>query len=459
VKTLGSSQANDRTPRVLLIAEAANPEWVSVPLVGWSLSNAIARICKTHLVTHVRNRDAIVQAGLVEGRDFTAIDSEAIAAPLYRLATLVRGGKGVGWTSVTALSTLSYYYFEHLAWRQFGDAIRKREYDIVHRITPLSPTTPSILARRCARSSVPFVLGPLNGGVPWPREFDAARWKEREWLSYVRSGYKLLPGYRNTLFESAAIIAGSRSTLENIPARLHDKCVYLPENAVDTTRFSHGAAPFTGGALRACFVGRLVPYKGPDMLIEAIAPLAREGRITLDVYGDGPLMPELHRLLEQHQIASRITLHGWIAHQELQTRMRLAQLFLFPSIREFGGGAVLEAMSLGIVPVVVDYAGPGELVTDEVGYKVPLGNRQQIIERLRSLIGGLLEQPAQLHAKSEAAIRLVQDLFTWEVKARQVAEVYQWVLGRRAAKPTFFHHPTAVHPGAPANRSFRIDHS
>jgi len=180
VKPLVSSQTNDRTPRVLLIAEAANPEWVSVPLIGWALSNAIARVCEAHLVTHVRNRNAIVRAGLVEGRDFTAIDSERVAAPIYRLASLIRGGKGVGWTSVTALSALSYYYFEHLVWKQFGNAIRRHEYDIVHRITPLSPTTPSILARRCAATSTAFVLGPLNGGVPWPKQFDAARRRERD---------------------------------------------------------------------------------------------------------------------------------------------------------------------------------------------------------------------------------------------------------------------------------------
>lgn len=429
---------NDRAPRVLLIAEAANPEWVSVPLVGWSLSKAISRLCETHLVTHVRNRDGITRAGLVEGRDFTAIDSERLAAPVYRLARLIRGGEGVGWTSLTALSAVSYYYFEHLAWKQFGDAIRRHEYDIVHRITPLSPTTPSILAHRCARAGTPFVLGPLNGGVAWPRHFDDARRKEREWLSYVRSMHKLMPAYRSTLASSAAIMAGSRSTLESIPPRLHEKCVYLPENAVDLTRFPYDDGASPSGPLRACFVGRLVPYKGPDMLIEAIAPLAREGRIVLDVYGDGPLMPEMQALVAKHGVSAGVTLHGWIAHQELQARMRRSHLFLFPSVREFGGGVVLEAMSLGIVPAVVDYAGPGELVTSDVGYKIPLGTRAQIIERLRSLVSEISRRPGDLQAKSAAARRRVQELFTWEVKARQVAEVYQWALGRRAAKPSFF---------------------
>lgn len=424
--------------RVLLIAESANPEWVSVPLIGWSLSRAVARQTCAHLVTQVRNRDAFLRAGLIEGRDFTALDSEKVAAPLHRLATFLRGGDGVGWTTLAAFASVSYYYFELLVWKRFGAAIRAGEFDLVHRITPLSPTTPSILASRCAKASTPFILGPLNGGVPWPKEFESARRREREWLSYVRGAYKLMPGYLSTLKESAAIIVGSRSTYSDIPERFRSKCVYLPENAIDPSRFSWSAAPESSHVLRACFVGRLVPYKAPDLLLEAVAPLVRDGRLQLDIIGDGPLMPQLQTFVQKNELQSGVTLHGWIAHDSLQPIMRKSRLLLFPSIREFGGGVVLEAMALGVVPLVVDYAGPGELVTEAAGFKIPLGKREFMIDRLRETVNLICVAPEQLLAKSATGRRLVQELFTWEAKARQVIEVYSWVLGHQAQKPKFF---------------------
>ena len=305
-------------PRVLAIAEAANPDWVSVPLVGWSLAHALRTVANVHLVTHTRNRDAIMAQGYVEGRDVSFIDSDAIARPLWQLGEKLRMGQGKGWTTVQALNALAYPHFERLVWRRFGEAIMAGEFDIVHRITPLSPTISSSLARHCAKMGVPFVLGPLNGGVPWPEGFDAERRREREFLSYLRTAYKALPGRRATLRHAAAILAGSHHTASEIPERFRDKLIYLPENAVDPSRFTRIAPPYAGGPFRGCFIGRLVPYKGPDMLLSAGAPLLRAGRLTLDIIGDGPMMPELRRQAEDEGLDQAVTFHGWQAHDAVQ---------------------------------------------------------------------------------------------------------------------------------------------
>lgn len=424
-----------KRPRVLVIAEAANPEWVSVPLVGWSLAQALRDVADVHLVTQVRNRDAILRAGLVEGVDFTAIDSETFARPMWQLAETLRMGDGKGWTMVQAINAISYPWFEHLVWRQFGTQIRAGAYDIVHRITPLSPTISSSLARKCARAGVPFVLGPLNGGVPWPAGFEGERRAEKEWLSPLRSAYKALPGRGATLTHASAIIAGSRHTAGEVPAKHQGKLVYLPENGIDPARFSRVAAP-NGDVLRACFVGRLVPYKGCDMLIEAAGDLLRAGRMTLDVIGDGPMMDALQT---QAQGLAGVTFHGWMAHGAVQDVMAGCHVLSFPSIREFGGGVVLEAMALGVTPLIVDYAGPGELVVPGTGVKIPCGTRADVVQAFRAELNRMAQNPAALSTSATAARARVQSHFTWAQKARQVALVYDWVMtGREGPAPEFF---------------------
>ena len=425
-------------PRVLLIAEAANPEWVSVPLVGWSLAQALRAVADVHLVTQIRNREAILRAGLVEGVDFTAIDSEAIARPLWAIGRVLRMGEGKGWTMLQAINALSYPAFERRIWRACGPRLAAREFDIVHRVTPLSPTIASSLAAKCARIGVPFVLGPLNGGVPWPAEFASARRQEREWLSYLRGVYKLLPGRARMLAHTAAIVTGSRFTQSEIPAAHQAKTIYLPENAIDLERFNRLATP-APGPLRACFIGRLVPYKGPDMLLAAAAPLLRDGRLVIDMIGDGPMMLALKAQVQADGTGNAVTFHGWLAHSDVQNIAAQARVFAFPSIREFGGGVVLEAMALGLVPLIVDYAGPGELVTPDVGRKVPLGPRDAIIAGFRAELAAMAADPAALAPLGRAARDRVQSAFTWPHKAAQVAQVYDWVLRRRADKPDFAH--------------------
>ncbi|MEP1356295.1 MAG: glycosyltransferase family 4 protein [Tateyamaria sp.] len=417
-----------RRPRVLVIAEAANPEWVSVPLVGWSLAQALRTQADVHLVTQIRNREAILRAGLQEGQDFTAIDSERLARPLWRVASVLRMGQGKGWTMTTAINAIVYPYFERLVWQRFGAEIKAGAYDIIHRVTPLSPTASSPIARRCVQAGVPFVMGPLNGGVPWPAGFDRARRQEREWLSYVRDAYKLMPGRQSTLKAARAILAGSRHTQSEIPAAFQDKTVYLPENAIDPERFNMVAKQSLERPLRACFVGRMVPYKGPDMLLEALAPLLKHGHLHLDMIGDGPMRAALETQAQAAGCADQVTFHGAVPHERVQDIMVQANLLTFPSIREFGGGVVLEAMALGIVPVVINYAGPGELVQPSFGNKIPIGTREEIISSLRAEVQAVVQDPTELPWRAEAARKHAHSHFTWGAKALQIRRLYDAIL-------------------------------
>lgn len=424
-------------PRVLVIAEAANPEWVSVPLVGWSLSQALKSVADVHVVTQIRNREAFLRAGLIEGKDFTSIDSEAVTRPIWKIASALRMGKGKGWTVMTAAAALTYPYFEKLVWDKFGDAIKTGHFDIVHRITPLTPTTVSPIATKCKRCGVPFIMGPINGGVPWPKGFDTERRREREWLSYVRGIYKVFPGRHRMLKAASVILVGSEFTASEIPPEFAKKVIWLPENAIDLARFNRVSEQDLGGPLRACFIGRLVPYKGADMVIEAAAPLLKKGMMCLDIIGDGPMRHELETRVRALSLQSAVTFYGSVEHQKVQDIASNANVLTFPSIREFGGGVVLEAMALGVVPIVVDYAGPGELVLQDIGYKIPIASRGEIIISLRHTLEEIISDPSQLPAMAFRARSHVQSLFTWPAKARQLRQVYDWVMGNQEGQPDF----------------------
>src|SRR5436853_4588069 len=132
----------------------------------------------------------------------------------------------------------------------------------------------------------------------------------------------------------------------------------MPENAIEPDRFGLMRKERGDRPLRVVFMGRLVPYKGADMVLEAAAPLSRSGALHLQIIGDGPEMGALKALAARERVENVVDFAGWIEHGQMQEQLAQADVFAFPSIREFGGGAVLEAMAVGLVPIVVDYGGP-----------------------------------------------------------------------------------------------------
>ena len=424
--------------RVLVVAESCNPEWESIPLEGWSHYRALSALVDAHLVTRNWNRAALARAGLVEGQDFTCIDTDALFNPAQALVRCVCGPDR-GYAMLTGLSIPSYILFERILWRRLGKRLRAGAFDIVHRLTPLSPAVPSPLATRCRRLGVPFVLGPLNGGLPWPKQFPELQRREGEFASRLRNLYRLVPSYRATRDDAAALIIGGRSALADLPARWHHKTVYVPENGIEPLRFPRPAlrpaASYEGRALRCVFLGRLVPFKGADLVIEAAAPLLRDGRATLEVIGFGPELARLEAMVAAAGLGGAVTLAGKLPHTELAARLRQADVMTFPSLREFGGAVVLEGMAVGVVPMVVDYGGPGELVNAATGFLLPMGDRAAIVAAMRAGLERIAADPGQLAALSARAVERAFGLFTWPVKARQTMEVYRWVTGARADRP------------------------
>ncbi|MEI6323629.1 MAG: hypothetical protein WCP60_11070 [bacterium] len=252
----------DKPLRVLLIAEACNPEWTSVPLVGYNLVRALADRAdlKITLATHPRNRAALERDSLASRVEFLYPDNEYVAARLYRLAQLFRGGTGKGWTTNTAFESISYLFFEKELYRLVSKRLQAGEFDLIHRVTPVTPTVGSPIA---SWTRVPVVLGPLNGGLPWPPEYPQLRKQENEFLVPLRKLYKLMPYYGATYRHLKACISGSQHTASEIPPSFHGKRFLLPENGVDPATFplAGGWQP-PSGKFRFVTVGRLVPYKG-----------------------------------------------------------------------------------------------------------------------------------------------------------------------------------------------------
>ena len=420
--------------RVLLLAENCNPDWPSLPIVGFKLCRAIGDLVETVVATHVRNRPNIERSGMGQCK-VCYFDNEFIASPMYKMAGVLRGGNSVAWTTGLAMNYLPYIVFERQVWNHFRKELESRTFDLVHRVIPMSPALPSPMAKWNPR---PFVIGPLNGGLKWPAGYISELAREREYLTYVRNAYRVLPYNRATFRQSAAILAAFDHTIKDLPRSETDRLFNIPEVGIDPALFSSPPERSRNQRLTFLYVGRLVPYKCPDVARSAFVaePLLRKHKLR--IVGDGPERPRLEQMVKENQLEDCVELVGSITQAEVGEEMRRADVFVFPSIRELGAGVVVEAMASSLACVVVDYGAPGELVGLDRGIRVPLSDKVSMSHAFGKALVDLATSPERLNAMGAAAVEYAMRYFTWDAKARQVVDIYDWVLEHRRERPVAF---------------------
>lgn len=419
--------------RILILSEQNNPDWISVPLVGYRHTEALARRHRVHLVTHIRNKPAHDKRN-GPFADITYIDLGWLDRVYYWIfETIFKGDFGS--QALTAVRLPFYLIFEWLAWRQLKGLVEQNTFDCVLRVTPVAPVLPSPWARWTKKWKVPFVIGPINGGLPFPAGYEQAQ-KQKEWISNLRRLYHLMPYARSTYREARAIIGGSSQTCSEFAA-YKDKVFFIPENGItpDMIQLRRAMAD-TSRPLHLLFAGRLVPYKACDLAIKGSAELLRSGRAHMTIVGDGTERAALEELVKALGVSAFVTFTGMVSHEVTLQHFVKADVLVFPSIREFGGGVVFEALATGAVPMVADYGGPGDIVHEAIGYKIPLSDEAQTVAFIQKTLMQLEQDRARLLELSRKGQAFARDALTWDGKAGLTSQILYWVLGQ-GEKPSF----------------------
>ena len=153
--------------------------------------------------------------------------------------------------------------------------------------------------------------------------------------------------------------------------RLHARRLVRIYNGIDHERYgSNGAESPRSDSFRIVWAGRMIPGKGVDDLLRAMAHLAKEGDARLVLAGDGPERASLADLASSLGLTDRVEFAGWV--RDMPAFWRAADIAVVPShnfVESFGMVA-LEAMACarpaivsrnGGLPEVVDEGKTGEL--------------------------------------------------------------------------------------------------
>jgi glycosyltransferase involved in cell wall biosynthesis len=162
-------------------------------------------------------------------------------------------------------------------------------------------------------------------------------------------------------------------------------------NGIDLSRFAVPESRCADGTIRLLSVGRLVPFKGFEILIDACVEL-QEPDVHCEIIGEGPLRAELEARVGRHNLGERIRFAGERSQDEVFGALRQCDIFVLASMTDERGASdvfptvIAEAMACGKPVVSTRVAGIPELVADgESGFLVRPGKASALAEAIKRL--------------------------------------------------------------------------
>lgn len=169
--------------------------------------------------------------------------------------------------------------------------------------------------------------------------------------------------------------------------------IFRVYNGIDLSRFPLRANRRSGDPIRLLSIGRLVPFKGFDVLVDACAQLGGLD-FRCEIIGIGPLQDELEARVRSRNLEMRVHLAGERSQNHVLAALKDCDIFVLASNTDERGASdvfptvIAEAMAAGKPVVSTLLAGIPELVTNnQTGLLVPPGDATALATAIQQLAG------------------------------------------------------------------------
>jgi glycosyltransferase involved in cell wall biosynthesis len=232
-----------------------------------------------------------------------------------------------------------------------------------------------------------------------------------------------------TLARATLILAATKATVEALPAAYGHKVRHLAMG-IDLAELGE---PHTDRRSRRDFVvlwaGLLIRRKALDLLVAALPRLRAElgDTFRIVVCGDGPERLRLEAQAGALGVRDRLEFRGWVPREEMIRAYAEADVFCFTSLRETTPVALMEAMANRLPVVCLAHSGPGEIVTQECGIRIPPLGATQVVDDLASALINLAKDSDLRQAMGVNARKRVEEVYDWNRGGDHVARLYEEV--------------------------------
>ncbi|MGB9181528.1 MAG: glycosyltransferase [Pyrinomonadaceae bacterium] len=291
---------------------------------------------------------------------------------------------------------------------------REHRIDLIHAHSALPCGHPAALLSRQLR--IPFVVTTHGLDV-----FSTGREKgvSRRWVDRCSRFV-----YRKANMNICVSEAVRRVMVEGLGDSTRTTVIY---NGVNASLFTPPPGDDGDSIPRILSVGRLVPSKGQELVLHAVAELTKKyPRLLYEIVDDGPERSHLAALAHELKIAERVKFLGRQSRQFVAEAMKRCTVFALPSRDEAMGCVYLEAMATARPIIGCHGQGIEEIVRHgENGWLIQPDNLQEMVSALDILLG---DASLRKQLGGEARKTIIESL-TLQHQAARLSQLYRECLG------------------------------
>ena len=396
-----------------MIAYACVPNGGGEHWLGWGWAKEAARNFDVTLVTTPKARPQLEEAAKPLGITPHFVD----VSPVFRKLTEQTGSN----------------WFRKLAWqrkvlrlaRQLHEA---KPFSLAHQTTFHSFRVPFL----ATQLGIPSVWGPIAGGEHVPPGFEqylgSAKASERNRNMFNRLCLRM-PSVRRSLETASTLFVSNHTTLNFLPSSSRKKSIIVPPNSLrpeDEARPPRARWPASESQrlFNLLYVGNCVATRAIPLVFDA---LLKSGLTDYEfhIVGDGPALAGWKELARAPGLNERVRFAGKVPHAELNEYYDDADALVFPALRDSGGSALLEAMARYVPVICLDWGGPGEMMDNQSGIKIPVQSPKETVELFGAALIRLKNDPALGRKFALAARERARSMFHWEAKRELLESTYR----------------------------------
>ena len=407
--------------RVLLSAYSCEPGRGSEPGVGWNVVHEVSKYHEVWVLTRPDESRSAIEAVLAHTPN-PNLHFVYFTLPIW--SDSHRFGQMGG-------MQLHYYLWQIKAYFVARRLHRQINFDLVHHVTFGNYWGACYLSLL----PIPFIWGPVGGGEIAPKPF----WQDFSFHAKVYESLRDVtrwvgerdPFLHLTAQRSSVALVTNSETLTRVKLlgakNIEKFASQTGINDTELAQLENVASLTSTSPIRFVSIGRLLHWKGFHLGLRAFAQAGLE-QGEYWVLGDGPERQRLEQLAQDLKIHNRVFFLGLKSRSETLDIFGKCHVLVHPSLHDFSPTVCLEALAAGRPVLCLDLGGPGVQITPETGIKVPALYPEQTVNDLAAAMHRIAENPDLYSEMSKAAKKRARQLYTWDLKGKELVALYERVL-------------------------------